>query len=1402
MLSIATGYNPRYLTGEVAKGTENYYTREVRRGEPPGIWQGGGAAPLGLVGTVNEKDMEALYVHFVDPRDPGFRGSRADWRRAARLGQPPRKYSTADELFVSALAREPHAEPERLEALRRDAERRARKPVAFIDLTFGVPKSFSILHTALRALAHRSRVKGNEREAVAWEGRARLLEQAIWAGNNAALNYLQDRAGYSRAGYHGIRTPTGGTAGRWIDAHGWIVASFLQHSNRNEDMHLHIHNGVLNRVFCADGKWRTLDSRGIHRIRGAAAAIGERVMTEDAVKNLGIGVRWSENGHALEIAGVTAQERALFSSRRREVTTAVKRLAARFEERHGRAPNALELTRLSAEAAKATRHRKRKAKETPEQLFDRVERQLRSIVADTLDRIAHRCLNPGAGLVADLQQPAFDIAQVIGCAVNAVQSTKSAWTRFDLIRALHEALPPYLGGLDQREVADLLERLADLTIRPTGHTAADVADVVCLDAPEMVAVPDELRHVDGRSVFEAPAEQVFATRQHLQAEAALLTGVTTTGGARRLDSAAIDDWIARLACGGTELGADQANAIRGLLASTQQAAMLIGPAGTGKSFVMGAVVGLWREQTGREALGLATGQRAAQVLADEGFTRYDNLSRWLQHQDRLDAGDASHAELASRLEAGDLVVLDEAAMTPTADLAAVYARCAAAAARLILVGDDRQLEAVGAGGAFRLMAQYASAVFTLNEVRRFSAPWEGGASLRLRNGEHEVVSVYERHARILDAGTTEQAEEMAAQAWLADTLAGLQSLVLVSTGEQAADVSARMRARLVDLGLVEADGIALHHKDAIGTVAGAGDLVQTRRNDWQLWDAAGRAVINRDVWLVSRAGDDGGLEVRRILGQHQGSYQLAEPVQLPAEYVSQHVTLAYAVTAHSAQGTTVDTSYPIITARTTPSALYVGMTRGKFWSIAHVATKDDIQLAKPQAVQVILPGQQVKTPGQVLAAILGRTSPDLSATEIQRDLLISSATMPILGMRWTEATSLAGQRQLDRLLHKLTSDGYLTTEQHTAIASDEATGPLQRLLRLAELAGHNPEPVLAQAISASELATARSIAQVLHWRIIQRHGDKLTPQADSWRERTPTGDDPVSKYALDVAEAMDSRCAQLGEQAAAQPPRWAEEALGPVPEHTPGYAQWCNAAGVVAGYREQYQTGTDTDPIGPCPALGRPDARAAWFAAWRALGSPAKIADESTMDIHTLHATISAYHRAKQWAPDWVGGPLRHHLNSARTGLQAAAILRAQAHVESDDRRRATLLVNAAAMAQKASDSSELAAGLEIIDAARAEWHAYSQPMRQAAERATAELARRGLAIINSGSADRTVADVCGGADQQVHSRAASAFTHGVAASVAKAKAATERIKVEQAAEQLRQRRQRAGTTDIHSRER
>jgi hypothetical protein len=105
--------------------------------------------------------MKEVYGRFADPRDARF----ADPQKrelAERLGRPPYRYTTPAEALAAALEREPDATPERVEELRLLAEKSTRSAVAFLDVTFSVQKSVTVLHTAFEAQEVAARRAGDQ----------------------------------------------------------------------------------------------------------------------------------------------------------------------------------------------------------------------------------------------------------------------------------------------------------------------------------------------------------------------------------------------------------------------------------------------------------------------------------------------------------------------------------------------------------------------------------------------------------------------------------------------------------------------------------------------------------------------------------------------------------------------------------------------------------------------------------------------------------------------------------------------------------------------------------------------------------------------------------------------------------------------------------------------------------------------------------------------------------------------------------------------------------------------------------------------------------------------------------------------------------------------------------------
>ena len=150
-------------------------------------------------------------------------------------------------------------------------------------------------------------------------------------------------------------------------------------------------------------------------------------------------------------------------------------------------------------------------------------------------------------------------------------------------------------------------------------------------------------------------------------------------------------------------------------------------AGTGKTFALGAAVEAW-QRSGIPVLGCGLSARAACELRDQTGIDTTTIAR-------LTIGFEQGATLAP----GSVLIVDEAGMVGTRDLAALARAAEDAQAKLVLVGDDRQLPEIQAGGAFRALADTLGAL-ELREVRRQHEPWDRGALDALRRGDVETFA--------------------------------------------------------------------------------------------------------------------------------------------------------------------------------------------------------------------------------------------------------------------------------------------------------------------------------------------------------------------------------------------------------------------------------------------------------------------------------------------------------------------------------------------------------------------------------------------------------------------------------------------------------------------------------------
>ena len=398
-------------------------------------------------------------------------------------------------------------------------------------------------------------------------------------------------------------------------------------------------------------------------------------------------------------------------------------------------------------------------------------------------------------------------------------------------------------------------------------------------------------------------------------------------------------------------------------------------------------------------IGLTASTNAAHVLAAEGLTESHNFAAFLG---RIKDSDQTRGHLP--VQPGDLLVVDEASMVATGDLAAVEDIATRFGAKILLTGDTEQLSAPQAGGVMRLLAD-EHGYYQLSTVQRFEQEWEREASLRLRAGDAGALTEYDQRGRILD-GTREQMADTAYQRWLADHLSGKSSVLLVATNVQATELARRARDELAALGLVAADDLV-----ELGTATSPARRSHRRPAERPHRGRGGRTAPGQPRRAphrrLGRIGEERVGLVRRLTGRDSSTREVSWSAlfELPEDYIERYADLAYAGNVHVAQGRTVDTAHRVVDETAGRESFYVGMSRGRERNTAYVVT-ERVHAADLSPEPRPAPG--IEDPAArddpaprrnriaVLADVLEREQTERTATETMRQELERAASLATL----------------------------------------------------------------------------------------------------------------------------------------------------------------------------------------------------------------------------------------------------------------------------------------------------------------------------------------------------------------------------------------------------------------------
>jgi conjugative relaxase-like TrwC/TraI family protein len=611
---------------------------------------------------------------------------------------------------------------------------------------------------------------------------------------------------------------------------GFVAAAYQHRTSRTQDPHLHTHVIVANMARSpSDGEWRALDGEAVLKTyRLAAGYLYEAQLRYELSRSLGVEWATPEKGWA-ELADVPRELIDAFSRRRAQV---IERMADGGASGFYAAKVAAVATRERKESVDLPRLREEWRVRAAEHGLDR--RALERL----LDRVPNRQPTP-----AELLTTAERLLGPEG-----LTATRTTFSDPDMAMAWAEA---HGQGAPVERIRALSRRLlATEGVRRLGEPA--VGRPASYSTPELLAVEEgSLELVDRGRGAGAPAVPPRVVEQTVQRKP-----------------------------GRGSLSAEQDAMLRAVASSRDRVVCVVGLAGAGKTTATHAVADAFRA-AGIPVVGAAPTGIAAERLQDETGIPSRTLHRLL-----------AEAAREGGLPDGCALVVDEAGMAETRVLARVLSLVERAGGKAVLIGDPRQLPAVGAGGLFAAIVERHGAV-KLTENHRQRDEVERRALEQLRQGsgrdyvafaelrERIVVSgdPVESRARLLADWWLHSRDDLPANAMLAHRRADVDEL------NQLARTLMKAEARLGTRRLVVAE-----------REFRAGDRIVCRRNSEAL------GVRNGTRGTVTSVEPTGGtLTIRTDRGQR---------LRLSRRYLEAgHVEHGYALTGHAGQGGTVERAF-------------------------------------------------------------------------------------------------------------------------------------------------------------------------------------------------------------------------------------------------------------------------------------------------------------------------------------------------------------------------------------------------------------------------------------------------------------------------------------------------------------
>ncbi len=346
--------------------------------------------------------------------------------------------------------------------------------------------------------------------------------------------------------------------------------------------------------------------------------------------------------------------------------------------------------------------------------------------------------------------------------------------------------------------------------------------------------------------------------------------------------------------------------------------VVVGYAGTGKSAMLGVAREAW-EHSGYNVHGVALSGIAAENLESGSGIQSRTIASmehgWVKGRDLL----------TSR----DVLVIDEAGMVGTRQMERVLSHAREAGAKVILVGDPQQLQAIEAGAAFRSIVEEVGSV-EITDIRRQREDWQRDATRQLATGRTgEALDAYRDHDMLHAADTRELAREHLIDRWGIERIASPNDsrIILTHTNDEVRALNEAARERLRTNGELGHD-TTLQVERGERTFADC-DRVMFLRNDSSL------DVKNGTIGTIEQVSHKS-MTVRLDTGR-----SIAFDLK---EYA--HIDHGYAATIHKSQGVTVDRTHVLATPGMDQHSSYVALSRHRNSVQLHYGRDDFVDEGK------------------------------------------------------------------------------------------------------------------------------------------------------------------------------------------------------------------------------------------------------------------------------------------------------------------------------------------------------------------------------------------------------------------------------------------------------------------------